>query len=206
MHRTLTAVALTLPLASCASTRTTGAPPPDHPLVDRVLALREASRAEDYDLARTYVADDCRSWWGQREGEGSPWQPGAGRWHDWDEHFNASSTNLAWGVGEDSVWTNVHEINDYYRLLDRPGSWYRQTWFFDSDGLVNGVLIGSYENAPAREPGRLEEFEAWAKANAPEEWAYLHPGADIDPTGDRPARMRALLERWRREAGLAPID
>jgi hypothetical protein len=29
---------------------------------------------------------------------------------------------------------------------------------------------------------------------------------EVDPSGDHPQRFRRLLERWRQDAGLEPID
>ena len=53
---------------------------------------------------------------------------------------------------------------------------------------------------------RFEEIRAWAEQEHPEEWAYLRPGGLLDPTGDRAERTRALLNVWRAEVGLEPIE
>ncbi len=62
-------------------------------------------------------------------------------------------------------------------------------------------MISRVPGAPEPAKGRFEEFEAWAKEHDPEELAYLFPGGKIDPTGDRPQRFRAILERWRQAIG-----
>ena len=46
--------------------------------------------------------------------------------------------------------------------------------------------------------GRLAEFQEWARANHPDELAYLMPNGRIDPTEDRAERFRKLLLEWRR--------
>ena len=46
------------------------------------------------------------------------------------------------------------------------------------------------------------DFEAWAREHDSDEAEYLMPDGAIDPTGDRPVRMRALLLRWRAAVGL----
>ena len=54
-------------------------------------------------------------------------------------------------------------------------------------------------------PGREEEFQAWARAHEPDEYAYLRPNGRIDPSGDRAPRTRALLLRWREAIGLPEL-
>ena len=93
----------------------------------------------------------------------------------------------------------VDEINDYYRLTERGSQPYRLTYFFDADGRVAGELVAS---VPTNSSGKEKEFQAWAKAHEPDEYAYLRPDGRIDPTGDRAPRTRALLLRWRAAAGL----
>lgn len=63
---------------------------------------------------------------------------------------------------------------------------------------ICGELIAS---VPSNSSGSEKEFQAWAKAHEPDEYAHLRPDGRIDPTGDRAARTRALLERWRKATG-----
>lgn len=168
--------------------------------------LRAALAREDYAAAATFLSDDPRVWYEKREGAGSPWRLGAGRWRNWDRHFNGVSTlqgNLE--ADGDRVWGDFTETNDYYRLTGRGAGHYRMTWFFDSDGKIAGRMISAVPGAPERDPGRFDEFEAWAREHHPEELDYLLPGGRIDPTGDRAPRFRQLLERWREAIG-EPLD
>jgi len=59
---------------------------------------------------------------------------------------------------------------------------------------------------PAPDGGRdlRPQFETWAREHEPAELDALMPEGRLDPSGDHPVRMRALLERWRADAGLPP--
>lgn len=174
-----------------------------------VTRFRAARAEHDWADARAFLSEDPRRWWGQHEGDGSPWRlQKGGRWKEWDQHFHGSSVPGSWHISPDGleVWAVFAEINDYYRLTERGYQHHRQTYFFDDFGLITGLLISSEPEIPGTPAGRADEFATWGAANHQEEWAYLRPGGKIDPTGDRSERTRRLLELWRAEIGLPPIN
>ena len=174
--------------------------------IARVEALRQALDQEHFDDAATLLTGDPRVWYGSREGEGYPWKLRAGRWKTWDSHFNGVSEQQGPLQTEgDRVWADFFETNDYFRLIGRRGGYFRQTWFFASNGKIEGYMISAVPGAPESPAGRGDEFTAWARENAAEELEYLRPEGKIDPTGDRAARTGALLERWRQAIG-EPLD
>lgn len=198
MRHTLIAIIVLACVSGCRSSS-----------VQTVEAFRTARSEGDLDLARTYMAEDARVWYGSRDGAGEPWRLAAGRYKTWDEHFRGVSDYGPWNVEDDCVWAIVEESNDYYRLTERQDTpRYRMTYFIDDDGLLEGCMVSAaYPGLPAfPEVSRFDELEAWALEHEPEEWAYLHPGGELDPTGDRAERTRALANRWRRSVGLAPIE
>jgi hypothetical protein len=181
-------------LAGCATTDP----------VARVQAYRDAHVRGDVDAESRFLAPDARMWYETREGDGEPLVAGrSGRYAHWDDYFHSSSTLTDWTVDGDAVTAVVHEINDFYRLLDWTAKPYRMTWWLDAGGRITGALVKSL---PGKAPSRMEEFKAWAKEHAPEELEYLMPAGRIDPTGDRPERFETLLLRWRAAAGLPPVD
>lgn len=169
--------------------------------------FRSLTEAGELDRARAMMSDDPRVWWETREGDGAPWTLGAGRWHAWDTHFRGASTHDRWRTadGGRTVWAVFEEINDYYRLLERPAQHHRQSYFFDDGGLIAGMMVSDEPEPRGTPAGLADDFEAWASLNHPAEWAYLRPGGRIDPTGDRPERTRRLLNEWRSTRGLAEI-
>lgn len=217
------AIVAVLALSSCA--READEPPRDEPeavsaeldeasdsadarpssLVERVRRFRRLVRQEEYPAARAMMADDPRRWFAPREGEGRPWRlgPGTGPWSAWDEHFRSEGEVVSWREGDRSATAVVRETNDYYRLLERGSVTNEITYFFDEEGKIEGLLIGT---TGERSPGRTEEFLAWAGQNDPEELEELMPGGEIDPSGDHPRRFRALLNRWRVATGREPIE
>jgi len=193
---------LALAAAALGACQTT--PEPNIDPLDRVLDFRTLVRAGDYDAARALMSEDPRRWWGEREGEGSPWTIGTpGRWSDWDEEMHSTSKEVEWTVGRDTVSLLVSELNDYYRLLERGPQLVRYTYFLDRQGRLDGYVIAS---EGARNPGRTDEYLAWAAEREPDELEYLRPGGEIDPTGDRAARTRAQINRWRATVDLPPIE
>ncbi len=179
------------------------------PQVASVDAFRAARNAGDLDIARTYLTADPRVWYGQRDGPGSPWTLGAGRWKAWDDHFNGHGDLGRWEVEGRTVWAVATEVNDYFRLTERTDvSRYRITYFLNDAGLIEGYMISAADpdNPGQSSDSRADEFAVWAEANHPQEWAYLRPGGKLDPTGDRAPRTRVLLIEWREAIGLPPIE
>ena len=190
---------LALLATACRTTRDPG--------VAIVESFREARDAGDLDAARSYMSADPRRWWDEKEGEGSPWTLGTGGpWSAWDDHFNGVTERVTdWQVEDDAVHADFFETNDYFRLTERGGGYWRGTYFLGADGKIVGFMISGVRGRESTE-GRGDEFREWAFANHPDEAEYLMPEGSLDPTGDRPPRMRRLLEAWRGAIGLPAID
>jgi hypothetical protein len=77
-------------------------------------------------------------------------------------------------------------------LLDWQAPPYTMTFWLDDQNHVSEVLIKSGGKAKSR----LDEFKLWALEHHPRELVYLMPKGQIDPTGDRPERWRAIIEKW----------
>jgi len=160
-----------------------------------------------YEDARAMMSEEPRRWFEVVEGDGMPWSlgPGTGPWAAWDEHFRSRNEQLRWraDVPQRSATLLVRETNDYYRLLDRGWSLVETTYLFDDADHVRGLLV---HGIGPRNMGRTSDFLQWAREHEPEELAYLRPDGRIDPTGDRPARHRALLNRWRASVNLPALE
>jgi hypothetical protein len=172
-------------------------------IVQAFRELRDEGRLED---AAGFIAADPRKWYDQKEGEGRPWTlSGPGRWQAWDDHFRGTTEQVSeWREETDSVHADFFEINDYYRLTERGGGYWRGTYIFDGTGQIAGFMISGVpeQEAPS---GRREEFQVWARSHYPDEAEYLMPKGSLDPTGDRAPRMRSLLNQWRTAIELDPI-
>ncbi|MCP5047711.1 MAG: hypothetical protein GY940_11105 [bacterium] len=175
-------------------------------LVQTAQAFRKLFKSKKYEQARTMMTHNPRRWFRKRQGPGRPWKigPGAkGPWADWDEHFRSLSEVVKWLGGKNSATLVNRETNDYFRLLEQGWATVEIIYLFDNAGKIEGLLIRSGGD---RLPGRSDEFLKWAKEHNPKEIEYLMPGGDIDPSGDRPKRFRALLNQWRKSAGLPVIE
>lgn len=182
------ALAVAAALAGCLTLN------PDVRRIQDYIALREAGDAQ----ALTYLAAGARIWYESKSGAGEPF--GAeGRWDHWDRYFHSHARLTDWRVEGNAISAVVHETNDYYALLDWKPVPYRMTWWLDERGRIREVLL---QKLPGKETSRLDEFRAWAAAAHPGELADLMPTGQIDPTGDRPERWRALLGEWRIAAGI----
>jgi hypothetical protein len=174
--------------------------------IEAARRFRSLMVAAQFDSAQALLSPEARRWWGERRGKGTAWKvSGAtpGPWAAWDEHFRSRKREVSWTAGPASAVLVQRETNDYFRLLERGWVTNEITYFFDDAGRIDGLLIRAIGERP---PGRTEEFRAWARRNEPDELAALMDGDDVDPSGDHPQRFRRLLERWRQDAGLEPID
>lgn len=168
--------------------------------VDRVKAYRAAHDRGDVAAEAAFLAPDARMFYEKREGAGDPLTAGrSGRYAHWDEFFRSQSTLTDWKEEGNAVSATVHENNDFYRLLDWTPRPYRMTWWLDADGRITAAMV---QSIPGETKSRMQEFQEWARANHPDELAYLMPGGRIDPTGDRAERFRKILLEWREAAGL----
>lgn len=195
------APAVRLTLAAFVFVGVAGAVGCAHPMIRTAEAFRAAVKAGDYDMARVYMSADPRTWYGEREGEGNAWTLGAGRWKTWDTEFSGRSELGPWQIGEQRIFAVAVEDNDYYRLINRDPSPWLLTYFFDDEGRIEGRMVSSVPDElrpPSPENADLgEAFDTWLRQKYPQEYEYLRPGGEIDPTGDRAARTRAKLEEWR---------
>ena len=171
--------------------------------IAEVQELMAARQKRDEAVAHSLMTSDPRIWFDKRSGPGEPWGL-AGRWTHWDEYFHTKNDYSGFREAGDTVTADGVEINDFYRLIDRPPQKFRGTWWIDDAGKVSGFL---YEprGSTQMEEDRFDQFKAWARQAKPAELEYLMPGGRIDPTGDRPERFHALLVEWRQAAGLPPI-
>ncbi len=204
----LLALSVQLPLAGCSTgTRTS----------ERVALVEEFSAARkngDYARANTYLAPNAKLWFDdQTEESGRVWKLGDGPWKGWDTCFNGKSQGSGWSenASSNTVWSDFVEMNDFYRLIEREAGPYRATYYFDSNNKISGRHIGG---VPAeseagkkleKREDKMEEFKRWATEYAADEIAYLLPNNGIDPSGDRPQRMKKLLVEWRKDVGLPTI-
>lgn len=196
------ALAAVLPLACRAPSRAPSPAPRE--VVERYLAAR---RTGELEAAAAMLAPDARRWFERREGPGMPWRVGQGPWARWDRFFRSTSEKRDWTVEGRAVSVVSVEVNDFYRLIERPPSPARLTWFVDEEDRLSGFLVSRIE--PDGGDGSrdlLDEFAAWAEVHAPKELAHVMPQGEIRPDGDRPERWKALLVRWRAETGRGPVD
>jgi hypothetical protein len=162
--------------------------------------FREAREQGDLARAQAYIAPGARLWFENKTGPGEPYVLSGGSWDHWDTYFHSKNELSEWRTDARAVSATVNETNDFMQFLDWQAAPYTMTWWLDDQNRIAEVLI----KGGGKPKSRLDEFKAWAAKNHPDELAYLMPNGQIDPTGDRPERWRAILEEWRRSAGGSP--
>lgn len=134
----------------CAGLRpTTGG---DHPYVDTVRRYLAARDARDSDALRPILADHPRIWFGTKEGPGHELDAtGRGPWAAWDELFRSESEVIEIRVDGTTARAEMREINDWFRLVERPASRYYITFGFDHAGRIESKLIHAIPDRPKPE-------------------------------------------------------
>ena len=177
----------------------------EHPLIKKVKAYQEARKRGDEAVTRDFFSEDSRIWFEKKEGPGRVRnKDGSGPWADWDKFFNAQSTYQDYRVEGSAVSVLAIETNDFYRLIDRPPSPVRLTYYFNAEGRVEGMLVASAKKDDASKD-RFDEFKEWAKSKWPREMKYLMPDGEIVPDIERAKLWRKLLSEWRAETRLPPV-
>ena len=172
--------------------------------IARVQELMAARKAGDEAAASALMAPDPRIWFDKRSGPGEPWGL-VSKWTHWDDYFHSRNDYSGFREAGDVVTADGTEINDFYRLIERPPQKFRATWWMDASGKISGFLYEPRGSTAAVED-RFDQFKEWARKTKPAELESLMPGGRIDPTGDRPERFHAILLEWRKAAGLPPIE
>jgi imidazolonepropionase-like amidohydrolase len=172
--------------------------------IAKVQALLAARKAGDEAAARALMSPEPRIWFEQRSGAGEPWGL-VSKWSHWDAYFHSKTDYSGFREAGDAVTADGVEINDFYRLIERPPQKFRGTWWLDSSGRIAGFLFQPRGSTIPVED-RLAQFEAWARKANPAELDYLMPGGRFDPTGDRPERFHRILLEWRKAANLPPVE
>lgn len=175
-------------------------------LIQSAMQFNGFVKREEYDAARLLMAKDPRRWFEMRNGTGGKWEVGPGMggpWSVWDQSMHARKEELTWHRGDRSVTLRLRETNDYFQMLERGWVTVDRSFFYNESGHIEGLVISTVFDQP---PGRTEEFLEWARIYDPDELVYLMPGGEIDPSGDRSGRFRALLIRWRKDTGLPNMD
>ena len=172
--------------------------------IARVQELMAARKAGDEAAASALMAPDPRIWFDKRSGPGEAWGL-VSKWSHWDDYFHSRNDYSGFREAGDVVTADGTEINDFYRLIERPPQKFRATWWMDASGKISGFLYEPRGSTAAVED-RFDQFKEWARKTKPAELDYLMPGGRIDPTGDRPERFHAILLEWRKAAGLPPIE
>ena len=163
----------------------------------RVRAYRNARARGDAAAEARYLAPGARMYFEEKTGLGEPLKAGkSGSWAHWDDYFRSQVSLTDWKVEGNMVSAVVHETNEFYQLLEWEPRPYRMMWWVDDSGRITEALVQRIPGPKVK--SRLDEFKAWAREHHPEELAYLMPGDRIDPTGDRPERVRRILDDWRR--------
>lgn len=178
----------------------------DQDLVDRAQEFRTHLELEHYDMASAMMASDARRWQGAREGDGRSWSVGADTpdaWAGWHDHFATTRTEFEWREEDQSAIARFEETSEYYQLLERPAATTEIGYYFNDDGLIDGLLIRQGDDT---DQGLTDEFLSWARALDEHEIDHLMPGGQINPTGNHPPRFRALLDAWRADTGRSPIE
>jgi hypothetical protein len=174
-----------------------------HPLVEKTgeyLAARERGGK----TAEAYLAPEARFWFGSLEGPGRPIRE-PGPWAGWDEFFGSELRYEAFRVSKGTVTATAWENNDFYRLIERSETRYRATFWFDEQQRIEKLQLVPAPKTP-RAGDRLAEFLSWADREHPGAREELMPEGRIDPDPVNARRWKTLLERWRRDAGLEPIE
>lgn len=173
--------------------------------IETVQKFREAREKGDLAAARGYLAPDARIWFDmpERKGDGEPWTLEPDDWDGWDRFFHSKTSYTDWKDLGDRVTAVGHESNDFYRLTDWTPKPMGFSWWFDAHGKISGFLFHAVGEGKAQ--SRFDQLQDWARLHLPDELAYLMPKGRIDPSGDRPARWRALAIEWRKAAGLPEV-
>jgi hypothetical protein len=174
----------------------------EHPYVAALRRYRAARDRQDVEGARAVLAADARIWFETREDPGAPVDPAAGGpWADWDRFFHSESAFADPRIREREMRVTVSEVNDWYRLVNRPESTYYMTYGFDESGRIASILVHPIPKLPKVEDW-LDSFEAWARVRHPGLIERLKPGGRIDPALDKAKHWTEALLEWRKEAGL----
>ena len=171
--------------------------------IAKVQELMAARKAGDEAAASALMAADPRIWFDKRSGPGEPWGL-VTKWTHWDDYFHSRNDYSGFREAGDVVTADGTEINDFYRLIERPPQKFRATWWIDASGKVSGFLYEPRGSTAAVED-RFDQFKEWARkdeaggAGVPDARRPDRPHGR--PAGTLPRHSRRMAQGGRPAAG-----
>lgn len=172
-------------------------------LTDRLEEYLEAKSKKD-NSHWSFEADTIHTWFDTKSGPGMIRLRGkssTGPWAEWDIEMNSYSTydSLKADLSTNTVSGVFREHNDFFDLIGKKkGTKSRRVYYFNDEGLVEGVLMVWVRELPTTDQ-YLKPIVEWAKKNDSLEIQYLYQNNEITPSMDNAKRWKELLQRFNRE-------
>lgn len=146
----------------------------------------------------SYMADNYRSFFLTKEGEGKNKKEALASFMDWDGPMHPDIKITSYTI-DGNVWT-VHflEQNDFTKLIGFPGWKGTSTFTFNSKRLIEEVLYVPDENNPPYKPYLTPALD-WLQKNKPQELNEVYQENKLIQTEVAANKWRELLTLWRRQ-------
>jgi hypothetical protein len=165
---------------------------------DSIAVVQSYLSSKTRDEAVSFFAPDYRLWFGKRSGDGID-RAHVAKMLEWDYALNARhriDTITAHGA---EVTAQVHEDNDFSRLIGFPGWDASSTFVVDEEGRIVSQLYvptGATDWRPY-----LDRPLEWIREHYPDALPRIFPDGKLVQTAESAREWVALLREWRAATG-----
>jgi hypothetical protein len=125
----------------------------------------------------------------------------AGKWKEWDEEMNATSSydSLWFDKDEHSIKGYFQENNDFYELIGKSSTKTLQTYWLNHNNKIYEILIYWIPEENTTTGEHLKPIIEWAMENDSIEIQHLSPDNSIIPSRENARKWKKILERYHKE-------
>lgn len=157
---------------------------------------------EDTDSKWKFRADTLRVWFEDQNGEpvlNIKGQTKKGKWSEWDKvmHSTSSYDSIWYDAKENAVEGFFYEQNDFYRLIGKPATKTKRTYWFNGAHKISDVLIVWLPEENQLSDVFLEPIVAWAQEHDSTLLQEIYPEGKIAPSAENARKWKALIKRYR---------
>ena len=143
-----------------------------------------------------YMADDYRSFFMERKGEGEGKAADLQSFQNWDGPLNPDVNILEYTVKDRNWSIKFNEQNDFSKLIGFPGWKGSMSISFNTKGLIREAIYIPDSTNPSYKPW-LQPALDWLEKNMPAELKTVYQDKKLVKNEVAANRWKVLLKRWR---------
>ena len=160
--------------------------------LNKINSYLNASSAE---MKSKYMADNYRSFFMKKEGEGDDKISSLKDFEDWDGQLNPDVKIISHNLKDSVGFVRFNEQNDFSKLIGFPGWKGSMSFTFDAKGLITETIYFPDSTNPPYKKW-LQPALDWLKINSPAELNEVYQNNKLVKTEAAAKKWKEILKKW----------